>query len=106
MAGEPVEEKTDRSGQTAQGDVTWAVFENAKGEVWLSKGSLEDFIQSYRLAEYAKDDPLADSPLLIGARRTKDGYSALVRAEDAERLALPMRKVNLEEIMVHLEKEA
>ncbi|MBO4289103.1 MAG: hypothetical protein J5865_03265 [Lachnospiraceae bacterium] len=43
--GEPVEEKTDRSGQTAQGDVTWAVFENGKSEVWLSKGNLEDFIR-------------------------------------------------------------
>ena len=71
-----------------------------------AESSLEDFIQSYRLAEYAKDDPLADSPLLIGARRTKDGYSALVRTEDAERLSLPTRRVNLEEIMVHLEKEA
>ena len=71
-----------------------------------AESSLEDFIQSYRLAEYAKDDPLADSPLLIGARRTKDGFSALIRAEDAERLSLPTQKVNLEEIMVHLEKEA
>ena len=76
------------------------------GGILKAESSLEDFIDAYRLAEYAKDDPLADSPLLIGARRTKDGYSALVRKEDAGQLSLPTRKVNLEEIMVHLEKEA
>ncbi len=43
--GAPIEEKTDKSGQTDQGDVTYAVFENGKSEVWLSKGSLEDFIR-------------------------------------------------------------
>lgn len=71
-----------------------------------AESSLKDFIASYRLAEFAKDDPLAASPLLIGVRRAKEGCSALVRAEDAEALALPTRTVNLEEIMVHLEKEA
>ncbi len=68
--------------------------------------SLKDFISSYRLVEYGREDPLASSPLLIGARRTKEGCSALIRAEDAEKLPLPARPVNLEEIMVHLEKEA
>ena len=43
--GAPVEEKVDKSGQTAQGDVTYAVFQNGEHEVWLSKGTEEDFIR-------------------------------------------------------------
>ena len=68
--------------------------------------SLKDFISSYRLVEYGRNDPIAASPLLIGARRTKEGCSALIRSEDADTFAQPTRPVNLEEIMVHLEKEA
>ena len=71
-----------------------------------AESSLKGFIDSYRLVEYALGDPLASSPLLVGTRRTKEGWSSLVRVEDAEALPLPARKVNLEEIMVHLEKEA
>ena len=44
--------------------------------------------------------------LLTGQRRTRDGFTALVRTEDAEKLSVPVREANLEEIMVHLEKEA
>ena len=40
-----MEEKVDKSGQTAQGDVTYAVFQNGEHEVWLSKGTEEDFIR-------------------------------------------------------------
>ncbi len=67
--------------------------------------SLPDFIGSYRLAEYEGEASAADRALLIGPRRTRDGHSALVRTEDAQKLSLPTRTVNLEEIMVHLEKE-
>ncbi len=67
---------------------------------------LEDFIAGYRLAEYTEAD-LADSDreLLIGRRRTRDGFTSLVRTGDAARCTLPTREVNLEEIMVHMEKE-
>ena len=68
--------------------------------------SLKEFIASYLLAEYTKDDADAASPLLIGVRRSKEGFTALVRTEDAGKLSLPTRTANLEEIMVHLEKEA
>lgn len=66
--------------------------------------SLGDFIAAYRLVEYGKDAPVASSPLLIGARRSKEGYSALVKAEGAATLGLPTRACTLDEIMVHLEK--
>ena len=69
--------------------------------------TLDEFIDFYRLAEYGPD---ALSPeelsLLTGQRRSRDGYTALVKSGDAERLSVPVRPANLEEIMVHLEKEA
>lgn len=76
------------------------------GGVLRADSPLEDFIGSYRLAEYGKDDPAAGSPLLIGRRRSRDGYTALLRTQDAAAFPLETRPVNLEEIMVHLEKEA
>ena len=47
-----------------------------------------------------------EKELLTGQRRARNGFTALVRARDAGRLSVPVRTVNLEEIMVHLEKEA
>ena len=69
-----------------------------------AESSLADFIAAYRLVEYGKDAPAASSPLLIGARRSKEGYTALVKAEDAAALDLLPQTCTLDEIMVHLEK--
>ena len=73
----------------------------------MAQASLNDFIGSYRLAEYGSQ-PLSpeESELLSGSRRTREGFTALVHAEDASKLSVPVQSVNLEEIMVHLEKEA
>ena len=71
-----------------------------------AESSLKDFVAGYRLAEFSGEPSGADAALLLGRRRSKEGSTALVRSTDAERLSLPSRAVNLEEIMVHLEKEA
>ena len=70
-----------------------------------AESSIEAFVRAYRLAEYEEADPALDA-LLIGPRRSKNGKTALVRAEDAGKLPFASRETNLEEIMVHLEKEA
>ena len=70
-----------------------------------AEASLEDFVASYRLTEYTESDPAFDA-LLIGPRRSKNGKTALVRAADAAKLPWETRTANLEEIMVHMEKEA
>ena len=70
-----------------------------------AEASLEDFVASYRLTEYTEADPALEK-LLIGPRRSKNGKTALVRAEDAARIPWKSRTANLEEIMVHMEKEA
>ena len=47
-----------------------------------------------------------DRTLLIGDKRGKEDWRALVRAEDAPKLPVPSVDATLETIMVHLEKEA
>ncbi|MGX8692213.1 MAG: ABC transporter ATP-binding protein [Clostridia bacterium] len=71
----------------------------------LAEAKIEDFVNDYRLTEYEEADPAGEA-LLIGPRRSKNGKTALVRAADAEKLPWESRTANLEEIMVHLEKEA
>ena len=70
-----------------------------------AEAKLEDFVASYRLTEYAQADPALET-LMIGPRRSKNGKTALVRASDAGKLPWGSREANLEEIMVHMEKEA
>ena len=72
-----------------------------------AEASIGDFVEAYRLTEYRDEelDP-ALAPLLIGPRRSKNGRTALLRAGDAARFPAESRRANLEEIMVHLEKEA
>ena len=72
-----------------------------------AESSIEDFVRAYRLVEYSPEalDPALE-PRLIGPRRSKNGKTALVRAEDAAKLPWESRTANLEEIMVHMEKEA
>ena len=67
---------------------------------------LKDFIAGYRLVEYAEETLTpADREMLIGRRRTRDGFTSLLWTEDASRCTLPSREVKLDEIMVHMEKE-
>ena len=77
------------------------------GGMLRAQTSLDDFVASYRLAEYApgKLTPEEDA-LLLGQRRTRNGATALVKTADSGRLSVPVRAADLEEIMVHLEKEA
>lgn len=80
--------------------------------LYLSHGVLEadrdldDFVGDWRLAHLTEADlEKADVSLLTGRRRDRSGYTALVRAENAERLAVPCSPATLDEILIHLEKE-
>ena len=66
-------------------------------------GGLEDFRQGYRIAETAAVTPEMQAAAK-GKCRTKDGYTVLLSKEDADSFAT--REATLEEIMIHLEKEA
>ena len=73
-----------------------------KGEL-KADGELDAFREGYRIAETAGEIPAEMKAASLSACRTREGYTVLVSAADAERFET--REATLEEIMVHLEKE-
>ena len=66
--------------------------------------SLDGFRDAWRIAECAGDPTPELKQAAHGLCRTREGYTVLVRKEDA---GFPgAREATLEEIMIHLEKEA
>ena len=75
-----------------------------RGEI-LANTDIECFADSYRLVTGGRDELTADvRKTLIGCREHAFGFEALVRRENAG--GLEARRPGLEEIMVHLEREA
>ena len=66
--------------------------------------TLDGFRASWRIAECAGDIPETLKAAAKGCCRTRDGYTVLVPATEAE--GIETREATLEEIMIHLEKEA
>ena len=73
-----------------------------KGEL-KADGDLDAFRDGYRIAETAGEIPAELRAASLGACRTREGYTVLLSAADAERFG--SREATLEEIMVHLETE-
>lgn len=73
----------------------------------IADSDIDEFKASYRLVEIS-DEQLTDSlrPVLIGCKRSKHGYSAIVRTEDTAGLSVPCTDADLESIMIHIEKES
>ncbi len=73
----------------------------------LAESDMSSFVGGYAVAELESDEVGADmKKLLIGLKRGKTGYTALVRARDAGALGAKTVPADLESIMVHMEKEA
>ena len=66
--------------------------------------TLDAFRDAWRIAECAGEIPAAVKEAACGICRTRDGYTVLIRKEDAG--GQDVREATLEEIMIHLEKEA
>ena len=66
--------------------------------------TLDGFRDAWRIAECAAEIPPALREAARGCCRVRDGYTVLVPKEGAE--AFGAREASLEEIMIHLEKEA
>ena len=66
--------------------------------------TLEDFRDAWRIAECGNEIPAALQEAACGRCRIRDGYTVLIRKENAA--AFETREATLEEIMIHLEKEA
>lgn len=72
----------------------------------LASAGLNEFFTQYKLLELTNDQ-LTDQlkSKLIGCKKSKHGYSALIKVTDSENLNMKMSGTDLESIMVHLEKE-
>ncbi len=76
-----------------------------KGKI-MAESTLSDFVNTYRLIEY-QDNQLTPEQkhMLIGKRRTKNGYTSLVPQMQADSLGLKTSAADLDAVMVHLESE-
>lgn len=73
----------------------------------IAEKSVKDFKSSYKLLSFANKEDLENyQEYLVGTKRSKEGYTALVQSENAEYIPQVGRDANLEEIMIHIEKEA
>ena len=67
--------------------------------------SLEEFSDAYRIASCPGTLPPAVQGAALGVCRVRDGFTALLRRQDAAGLEVPVRLPTLDEIMIHLDKE-
>ena len=69
--------------------------------------ALEELVNAYVLAEIP-EDAIGGIPanLLIGAKPARRGFSALVRKSDAAKLNIATTPAALDDVIVHMEKEA
>lgn len=69
--------------------------------------ALEELVNAYVVAEIP-EDAIGGIPanLLIGAKPARRGFSALVRKSDAAKLNIATTPATLDDVIVHMEKEA
>ena len=71
-----------------------------------AQGDLKPFVAGYRAVTLTQAErEQADAALLIGCKRSKEGFTALVRAENAARVPGTVCPAGLETVIVHLEQE-
>lgn len=72
----------------------------------VDTGDLASFVGDYRILRLTEEQTAGPlRPFLIGCRRNKDGYTALIRTKDAAGIGIESEKADLESVMVHLERE-
>lgn len=73
----------------------------------LAVAPLQSFLESYRAVSFASAAEVQPfRGCLIGLTEEKRGCSALLTDADAQRLKIPAAPADLEQIMVHLERQA
>lgn len=74
------------------------------GRVQCSE-EFSSFVSRYRMVHTQQILTKEQEALLLGAKPAKHGLTALVAAENAEKLGIPTAPATLEDVMIHLEKE-
>ncbi len=74
--------------------------------------SLSEFCNAYKLVELTEEEAerekassKGEGSLLLGCKKSKEGYTAIVKTENAEKVPGKVSDADLETIMIHLEKE-
>lgn len=77
-----------------------------KSGMLLAESDIKSFVDSYKVLELTKDQLTGNlQSKLIGCKRSKNGFSALIRTSDASSADMDYINADLESIMIHLEKE-
>ncbi|AGY74997.1 ABC transporter ATP-binding protein [Clostridium autoethanogenum] len=77
-----------------------------KNGMILADSDIKSFVDSYKVLQLTKDQLTENlQPKLIGCKRSKNGFSALIRTDDISDIGIDYINADLESIMVHLEKE-
>ena len=71
----------------------------------IADQTLEEFADAYRLVTREGALPEALRAVALGVCRVRNGCTALLKREDAEKMGVACRVPTLDEIMVHLDKE-
>lgn len=77
-----------------------------KNGMILAESEINAFVNSYKVLELAKDQ-ITDQKKsnLIGCKRSKNGFTALIKTNDLTSTDTNYINADLESIMIHLEKE-
>jgi len=72
----------------------------------LENGNMKEFVTSYKILNL-KEEQITEEikPYLIGCKRAKEGYTALIKEEYTKNINIPAMEADLEAIMIHMEKE-
>jgi len=70
----------------------------------LAESNIDKYVQSYRVLELNDDKAQELKDKLIGCKKSKHGYSALIKADDCRGIE-GTQPADLEAIMIHIEKE-
>ncbi|WPC40098.1 ABC transporter ATP-binding protein [Clostridium sp. JS66] len=77
-----------------------------KNGMIFAESDIKSFVDGYKVLELTKNQLTENlQPKLIGCKRSKNGFSALIKTKDISSLGIDYINADLESIMVHLEKE-
>lgn len=72
----------------------------------IADSDIKTFLDTYKSVELTiQQHEQIDSSKLIGCKRSKNGYSAIVKTENADAIQGEISDADLEKIMIHIEKE-
>lgn len=77
-----------------------------KNGMIFAESDIKSFVDGYKVLELTKNQLTENlQSKLIGCKRSKNGFSALIRTKDISSFGIDYINADLESIMVHLEKE-